>query len=79
MPFCADHKSMYFMSTRFLKDKMNGVHVQRFKIAYICDTTDSSHKTLVKLCHEVHHMWWGNQYLELQEWKDSIKPNKKQF
>ena len=25
---------------------------------------------------KLHHMWWGNKYLELQEWKYFIKSNK---
>ena len=54
---------MYFISTRFLKDKINGVHVPQFKLTYICSTTNPSQKSLVKLCNEVHYMWWGNQYL----------------
>ena len=64
--FGTDHQSMYFMSTRFLRDKINGVRVPQFQLDYIRDTTDPSHKNLVKLCCEVHYMWWVNQYLELQ-------------
>ena len=58
---------------QILKDKINGVHVPQFKIAYILDTTHPSYEKLVKLCHEVHYIWWENQYLELQEWEDRIK------
>ena len=28
---------------------------------------------MVNLCHDVHCMWRGNQYLELQEWDNYIK------
>ena len=63
VPFGTDHQSMYFMSTRFLKDHINGVHVPQFQIAYIFETTCPPHKHLVKLCWEVHNMWWVNQYL----------------
>ena len=54
---------MYFMPTILLKDKTDGFRVPPFQIAYICDTTHTSHKNLVKLCREVHYMWWVNQYL----------------
>ena len=33
-------------------------------------------KKRVRLCREIHYMWWGNQELELQEWEDFIKYNK---
>ena len=49
------------MSTRFLKDKIYGVHVPKFQLAYIYDTTQPSHKILVKLCCEMNYMWWENQ------------------
>ena len=71
--FCTDRQSMFFMSTRILKDQINGVCVPPFQLAYISDTTHSSHRNLVWLCCEVHYMWWKNQYLELQEWQDCIK------
>ena len=74
--FGTDRLSMYFISTIFLKNKMNWVHVTQFKISYIHYKTHLSHKKLVKLCFEVHSMWWGNQYLELQEWEDCINTNK---
>ena len=64
---------MYFMSTIFLKENTDGFCVPQFQIYYIRDTTHPSHKNLVKFFHEVHYMWWGNQYLELQEWEDSIE------
>ena len=37
--FVTDSQLMYFMSTRCLKDKINGVRVPQFKVAYIFDTT----------------------------------------
>ena len=46
------------MSTRFVKDKIYGVQVPQFQIDYISDTTNPSHRILVKLCHDVHYMWW---------------------
>ena len=68
-----DCQSIYFISTIFLKFAINGVRVPQFKLYYIRNTTHTSHTKLVKFCHEVHSMWWGSQYLELQEWKDLIK------
>ena len=65
MPFGTDFQSIYSMLTIFLKDNINGVRVLQFQLAYICDTTYPSHKNLVKLCREVHHMLWLNQELEL--------------
>ena len=65
------------MSTGSLKDNIDGFRVPKFKLSYIRDTTHTSHKNLVKFCHELYYMWWVNQYLELQEWEDCIKPNKK--
>ena len=61
MSFGTDRQLMYFMSNRFLKDKIYGVCVRQFKIACISNTTHSSHKTLVKFCRGVHYMWWLNQ------------------
>ena len=69
----ADIQSIYFMSTRLLKDKIDGVRVTKFQLAYTSNTTNPPHKKLVKLCHEVHHIWLGNQDLELREWEDFIK------
>ena len=51
-------QSVYLISTRFLKDKINVVCVPQFQLAFNCDTTHPSHKNLVKLCLEVHYMWW---------------------
>ena len=76
MSFVIDRQSMYFISIVSLKGKNNEVHVLQFQLAYICDTTHSSHKNLVELCSEVHYMWWGNQYLYLQEWGYCINSNK---
>ena len=64
------------MSTRFLKEKIDVVYVPRFQLAYILAITHTSHKNLVKLCREVHYMWWLNQYLEPQEWEDFTNSNK---
>ena len=61
--FGTDFQGMYFMSTRLLKDNINGVRVPQFQLAYIHNTTNPSHKSLVVLFHEVHYMWWGNQDL----------------
>ena len=38
------HQSRYYMSTIFLKDKINGFCVPQFQLACIRDTTYSSHK-----------------------------------
>ena len=70
------HQSMYFMSNIFLKDKIDGVRVTQFQLAYIRNTTHNSHKNLVTLCCEVNYMWRGNQDLEMQEWEDCTNPNK---
>ena len=40
----------FFMSTRFLKDNINGVSVPQFQVSYIHDTIHTSYKKLVKLC-----------------------------
>ena len=45
MSIGTDFQSIYFTSTIFLKDKINGVHVTQFQLAYIIDTTHPSHKT----------------------------------
>ena len=50
-------QSIYFMSTRFSKEKTNRVRVPQFQLACICDTNHRSHKHLVKLCCEVHDLW----------------------
>ena len=31
---------------------------------------------MVKLCHDMNYMWWGNQELELHEWEDFRKSKK---
>ena len=67
---------MYSMPTILLKGEINGVRIPKFQLAYICDTTHHSHKSLVKLCREVHYMWWGDKYLELRQWEDCINSNK---
>ena len=64
------------MSTRFKKYNIDGVCITLFQISCIHDTTNYSHKYLVRLCHEVQYRWWGNQELELQGWEDFIKSNK---
>ena len=66
--FGKDHQSPYFMSTRLLKYSIDGVCVPQFQLGYITDTTHPLHKYLIKLCHYVHYMWWGDQDLELQYW-----------
>ena len=42
--FVTYQKSMYFISTEFLKYPINGVRVPLFQIYYIRDTTCRSHK-----------------------------------
>ena len=65
--FGIDHQSMYFMSNIFLKYNIDGFRVPQFQLDYIRDTTHQFDTNLVKLCHDMHYMWWGNQELELQE------------
>ena len=50
VPFVTYFQSMYFMSTRFLKDKVNEFRIPQFQIFYILNTTHTSHKNLVQLC-----------------------------
>ena len=59
--FSTDCQSVYFMSTGFLKYKINVVRVTKFQLAYIRNTTHISHKHFVELCRKVHYMWWINQ------------------
>ena len=66
--FGTDHQSIYFMSTRFLRYKINVDRVPNFQLVYIRDTSHTSHKYLVKLCCKVHYMLWENQDLEQKEW-----------
>ena len=54
--FGAYSQSMYFMSTIFLKDNIDGSRVPQFQLTYICDTTHPSTKHLVQLCREVNYM-----------------------
>ena len=63
--FGTNFQSMYFMSTRILKDNIDWVRVPQFQLDFVHNTTHTSHKVLVKLCYEVHYMWWGNQELGL--------------
>ena len=64
------------MSTIFLECNFDGVHVLKSQLSHIFNTTHPSQNILVKLCHDVHYMWWGDQELELQEWKYHIKSKK---
>ena len=61
---------MLFMSDILLKKNIDGACVPRFQLSYINNTNITSHKTPVKLWHDVHHMWLGNPSLELQYWYD---------
>ena len=63
------------MSNRFIKVSINRVRFPQFQLAYIYNTTQPSHKYLVKLCHDVHYMWWDYQELELQKSEYCIKSN----
>ena len=56
-------QSIYFMSTRIFKYKINGFYVLQIKISYIHDKTHLSHKNMVKLYFEVDYVWWINKYL----------------
>ena len=42
VPFVTDHQSVFFMSTRFLKYKINGFRVPQFQLSYIHDKTHTS-------------------------------------
>ena len=64
MSFGIDFQYIYFILSRFLKDEINGARVTKFQTSYIRDTTNSSHKTFINLCHRVNSMWWVNQELE---------------
>ena len=74
--FATEYFVSLVISTVFSKYNVDGVCVPHFHLAYICDTTHPSFKVFVKVCCEVHHMRWGNQYLKLQEWEDCIKSDK---
>ena len=54
--FRTDSQPMYFMSTIFLKGKIDGFHITKFQLDYICNTTHPPHKILVKLCCQLHYM-----------------------
>ena len=54
--FGTEYPSMFFMSTRFLRDKIYGSRVLKFQLYYIRDTTHPSNKCLVELCCEIHYM-----------------------
>ena len=42
--FVTDRQSMFFISNRFINEKIDGVCVTQFQIDYICDTNISNHK-----------------------------------
>ena len=65
--FETDCKSIFFMSTIFLKYNTYGVHVPQSQLAYVHDTKHPSSKILVGLCSDMHYMWLRDEYLELQE------------
>ena len=70
LSFRTDRQSVYFISTRLFKDKIDGVRVKKFQLAYVCNRNHPSHKNVVIFCREVHYMWWGNQEWELQHYWD---------
>ena len=51
------------MSNRFLKQNTDGSCVPQFQLAYIFETTHPLHKNLIKLCHDVKYIWWGDHHL----------------
>ena len=61
MLFGTDSRSMFFMSTRFLTDSIDGVCVPQFQLSYIIDTTHPSYKYLLQLCHDVNYIWCGKE------------------
>ena len=54
--FGTDSWSMFFMSTRFLKDSIDEVRVPQFQLYYIIDTKHTSYKYLLQVCHNVNYM-----------------------
>ena len=64
------------MSNMFLTENIGGDHIPQFNIDLICNKNIPSHKHMVKLCREVHYMWWWNQELDLQEWDEYRKSKK---
>ena len=64
------------MSAILLKESIDGVHVTIFQFGYIRDTTNPPHKILVKLCCEVHYIWWKSQFMEPEYCKYCINSNK---
>ena len=54
--FSTYRNSIYFMSNKIIKDKINEFCVLQFKLAYICGTTHPLHGNLNKFCCEVYCM-----------------------
>ena len=63
MSFGTDIQSIFCMLNILFKKNIDGPSFPPFELAYICNTTHSLHKYLVKLCSDVHYLWWGNQEL----------------
>ena len=62
--FGTDCQSIFIISARLLEDDIDGVCVTKFQLAYIHDKTHPLHNCFVKLCSDVHYIWWINQGLE---------------
>ena len=71
--FVTYHQSMFYMPTRLSKYNIYCICVPQFQLSYISNTTNTLHKNLFGMFHNVRFMWWGYQYLELQYWEDLIK------
>ena len=54
--FKAYCQSIFYMSTILLKDNIYGERVPYFQLAYICNTNNTLHINLVKLCSDVHYI-----------------------
>ena len=59
MSFGTDPQSICCILNILFKKNMDGSCVPPFQLDYICNTTHSLHKYLVKLCSNVHYMRWG--------------------
>ena len=59
--FGTDIQSIFFMSTRFLKDSIDGVRVPQFQLYYIIDTTHTTYIDLLQFFHNLNYMCCGKQ------------------
>ena len=71
--FGTDRKSMYFMSTRFLKENIYGFHVHNFKLLTFAAQFTLQIMFLLSSVMKYIICGSGNQKLELQECENCIK------